>query len=101
MVALKDVLTLFKKFHSLYILFNDKHLVLLARVQTIANVIQRLPALANPALYRIFSSDPRMHVEVSNAQLKAVEATWEAARESLCVPIIIGYKPPPSPRSMT
>lgn len=84
MVALKDVLTIFQKCNSLYRSFQDEHLLLLARVQSIANMIERLPALANPAFYRLFSSDPNLHVEVSKQQLKVVETTWEAALESLC-----------------
>lgn len=84
MVSIKEILSIFQKCYTLYVSFKDKHMVLLARVQTIANIVERLPALGKPDLYKLFTSDPRMHLEVSRAQGQVVEDTWEAAHESMC-----------------
>eukprot|EP00892_Ulva_mutabilis_P007371 jgi/Ulvmu1/5005/UM021_0022.1 len=83
MVALKDVVGLFHKCHRLYEVLQDKHQLLVAQVESISNMIERLPALSNPDLYRILSSDTSLHVSVSRAQLKVLESTWQGARETL------------------
>jgi len=85
MLALKDALALFQKCNRLHEALKDKHLLLVARIQSIANMIERLPALFNPNLYRIFAFESGEHIEVSNSQLKVLESTWQAVHESMYV----------------
>lgn len=84
MASLKDAVKAFLKSKVLYSDWCEYHEAVVQNMDTVANMMARLPALAAPSSYfRFAGDDDQLCYEVYTAQLRQLEETWQTTLESM------------------